>query len=106
MDEVAKHHHQGSGTVIKGLILYYKIYNYIKFLCFIEQIVGGNLDRSSVWYVLRLLQSVPLVQSSGKWVIRGDDRGALLALSAYLGAVKAAVLNYSSIVLYLLSHAR
>ncbi|XP_050694797.1 WD repeat-containing protein 17-like isoform X3 [Eriocheir sinensis] len=70
-----------------------------------EQIIGGNLDRSSVWYVLRLLQAVPLVQSSGKWVIQGDERGALLSLSAYLGAVKAAVLNYSTIVPYLLSHA-
>ncbi|KAG0722570.1 WD repeat-containing protein 17 [Chionoecetes opilio] len=71
-----------------------------------EQIVGGNLDRSSVWYVLRLVQAVPLVHNTAMWAIRGEERGALLALSAYLGAIKAAMLKYSTIVPYLLSHAR
>ncbi|KAG7162905.1 WD repeat-containing protein 17-like 1, partial [Homarus americanus] len=71
-----------------------------------EQIIGENLDQSSVWYVLRLVQAVPLTQTDGKWVIRGDQRGGLLALSAYLGAVRAAVLNYTSVVPHLLSHAR
>ncbi|XP_042232869.1 WD repeat-containing protein 17-like isoform X2 [Homarus americanus] len=70
-----------------------------------EQIIGENLDQSSVWYVLRLVQAVPLTQTDGKWVIRGDQRGGLLALSAYLGAVRAAVLNYTSVVPHLLSHA-
>ncbi|XP_045113908.1 WD repeat-containing protein 17-like isoform X1 [Portunus trituberculatus] len=70
-----------------------------------EQISGGNLDRSSVWYVLRLVQAVPLVHNTGKWAVPGEERGALLALSAYLGAVKAAMLKYTTIVPYLLSHA-
>nr|XP_045611784.1 WD repeat-containing protein 17-like [Procambarus clarkii]XP_045611785.1 WD repeat-containing protein 17-like [Procambarus clarkii] len=70
-----------------------------------DQLIGGNLDRPSVWYVLRLVQAVPLIQTDGKWVIRNDQRGELLAVSAYLGAVKAAVLEYGPIVLHLLSHA-
>nr|XP_053636053.1 WD repeat-containing protein 17-like isoform X1 [Cherax quadricarinatus] len=70
-----------------------------------DQIIGGNLDRSSVWYVLRLVQAVPLIYTDGKWVIRGSQRGGLLAISAYLGAVKAAVLDYRPVVLHLLSHA-
>ncbi|KAK3876979.1 hypothetical protein Pcinc_018267 [Petrolisthes cinctipes] len=73
-----------------------------------EQIVGDNVDREEVWLVLRLVQAVPLVPvggGAGRWTIRGDERGALLALSAYLGGVRAAILDYRTIVPYLFSHA-
>lgn len=68
--------------------------------------MGGNLDRESVWYVLRLVQAIPLTQNAAQWMIRADQKAGLLAISAYLGAIRAAGLEYGSIVLYLLSHAR
>ncbi|XP_047481224.1 WD repeat-containing protein 17-like [Penaeus chinensis] len=70
-----------------------------------DQIVGGNLDRESVWYVLRLVQAIPLTQNAAQWMVRADQKAGLLAISAYLGAIRAAGLEYGSIVLYLLSHA-
>ncbi|XP_066956128.1 WD repeat-containing protein 17-like isoform X1 [Macrobrachium rosenbergii] len=70
-----------------------------------DQIIGENIDRASVWYVLRLVQAIPLSQCGGQWAIRGNQRAGLLAVSAYLGAIRASVLEYGPVVPHLLSHA-
>ncbi|CAL4172943.1 unnamed protein product, partial [Meganyctiphanes norvegica] len=79
----------------KGLII---AMEYLK-----ECVCSGSLD--NVWGVLRLVQAVPLSHTGGPWVVKGDQRAALMAVSAYLGAIQAANLHYNSIVPHLLVHA-
>ena len=51
------------------------------------------------------MQTVSLTLG-GTWEVISEDKHNFLALSAYLGAVKAAYLGYASLVTYLLLHSR
>ena len=52
-----------------------------------------------------MLQSVPLF-SGGAVNLKTEQKAALLSISAFFGAIKAAFVGYESVVLALLDHSR
>lgn len=72
-----------------------------------ESITNAKLDDPSIWKIARLLQAIPLGPAGKGFLNAGADfKASLLSISAFLGAIKASFLRYTSVVFPLLNHAQ